>query len=285
MPRTARCAAVLLTAALILAGAGCADLRRTLGIDTPSAKVVGMNLKDIGVETATMVFDVEVTNPLAAPLPLANLDYALASGGQGFLSGKAPLEGSVPAGSARTLQLPVQIRYSELLKALSGVQPGTVVPYEAEVGLSVEPPAGGPLRLPLKKEGQVPVPAPPAVEVQEVTWSDLSLEKAAGRVRLAVTNPNQFPVDLSKVAYRLSLGGVEVADTSIARPVHFAADGGSATIELPLSLSPKQLGLAAWQVLTGKGAGYDLKGTMDLATPYGPMALPVKRIGETVFKK
>lgn len=285
MRRTARCLPVLLVAALALLPAGCAELRRTLGIDTPSAKVVGMNLKDIGVEAATLVFDVEVTNPLAAPLPLANLDYALASGGQGFLSGKAPLDGTVAAGGARTLQLPVQIRYAELVKALSGVRPGTVVPYEAEVGLSVEPPAGGPLRLPLKKEGQVPVPAPPAVEVREVTWSDLSLEKAAGLVRLAVTNPNQFPVDLSKLAYQLSLGGVEVADTSIARPVHFDADGGSATVELPLSLSPKQLGMAAWQVLTGKGAGYDLKGTMDVTTPYGPMALPIKRIGETVFKK
>jgi LEA14-like dessication related protein len=165
------------------------------------------------------------------------------------------------------------------------VRPGTVVPYEAEAGLSVEPPVGGPLRLPLKKEGQVPVPAPPAVEVREVAWSDLSLEKAAGRVRLAVTNPNRFPVDLSKLAYQLSLGGVEVADTAIARPVHFAADGGAATVELPLSLSPKQLGMAAWQVLTGKGSGYDLKGTMDVTTPYGPMALPIKRIGETVFKK
>ena len=285
MRRTACCVPALVAVVLALLPAGCAELRRTLGIDTPSAKVVGMNLKDIGVEAATLVFDVEVTNPLAVPLPLANLDYALASGGQGFLSGKAPLEGTVPAGGARSLQLPVQIRYAELLKALSGVQPGTVVPYEAEVGLSVEPPAGGPLRLPLKKEGQVPVPAPPAVEVREVTWSDLSLEKAAGRVTLAITNPNQFPVDLSELAYRLVLGGVEVADTAIARPVHFDADGGTATVEIPLNLSPKQLGLAAWQVLTGKGSGYDLTGTMDLATPYGPMALPIKRIGETVFKK
>ncbi|MFO8012167.1 MAG: hypothetical protein R6X20_02565 [Phycisphaerae bacterium] len=68
-------------------------------------------------------------------------------------------------------------------------------------------------------------------------------------------------------------------------PVQFAADGGSAVVKLPLSLSPKQLGMAAWQVLTGQGAGYDLTGTMDVTTPYGPMALPIRRIGETVFRK
>ena len=69
-----RCASrgvpVLLAVALALASGGCAELRRTLGMDTPSAQVAGAALKDIGLEAATLVFDVEVTNPLAVPLPL-----------------------------------------------------------------------------------------------------------------------------------------------------------------------------------------------------------------------
>jgi len=287
MPRpTIRRAAVLLAlAAVALSATGCAELRKTFGIDTPSARVVGAQLENIGLEAATLAFDVEVTNPLSAPLPLANLDYDLASGGTGFLSGTAPLAGTVPAGSTKTVKLPVSITYADLLKALSGVRPGAVVPYEAEVGLSVDVPAAGPLRLPLKKTGEVPVPAPPTVEVQEVNWSDLSLQKVAGLARLHIQNPNQFPVDLSTFAYALSLGGVPVADTAIARPVHFDADGGAATVEVPIALSPKSLGAAAWNVLTGKGAGYDLTGKMDLTTPFGPMNLPIKGIGETLFKK
>jgi LEA14-like dessication related protein len=280
--RPAALAAVL---GLALAAGGCAGLRDALGMDAPSARVVGASLEDIGLEAATLAFDVEVTNPLAAPLPLANVDYGLSSGGAAFLSGRANLDGTVAAGGTRTVRLPVAVRYADLLKTLAGVRPGSVVPYEAEVGLSVDVPAAGPLRLPMKKEGKMPVPAPPRVEVAEVNWADLTLEKAAGLVTLDIANPNQFPVDLSSFAYALSLGGVQVADTRIAKPVHFDAGGGSAQVEVPIALSPRQLGMAAWNVLTGKGAGYDLTGTMDLATPFGPMNLPIKAIGETVFRK
>jgi len=284
-PTTRRTALLVVLVAMAAGATGCAELRRSLGIDTPTARVVGASLENISLQDATLAFDVEVTNPLEVALPLASLDYDLASKGAAFLSGNAPLEGAVPAGSTKTVKLPVSVTYADLLKALSGVRPGQVVPYEAEVGLSVDVPAAGPLRLPLKKSGQMPVPAPPQVEVRGVNWSDLSLQKVAGLATLHIENPNQFPVDLSKFAYALSLGGVPVADTAIAQPVHFDAAGGAATVEIPINLSPKQLGAAALNVLTGKGAGYDLTGTMDLTTPFGPMGLPVKKIGETVFRK
>ena len=39
----------------------------------------------------------EIENPYSAPLPLVNLDYALSSRGTAFLSGKADVQGTVPA--------------------------------------------------------------------------------------------------------------------------------------------------------------------------------------------
>jgi len=160
-----------------------------------------------------------------------------------------------------------------------------VIPYRADLGLSVDAPGVGPLRLPLRKEGKLPVPSAPDVEVTEIKWDKLTLDSAAGRVRLRMVNRNQFPVELSKLTYALSLGGAEVARSAIASPVAFQAGGGAGAIEIPISLSPKKLGLAAFNILRGSRAGYQLGGTAGVTTPFGPMSLPIKKIGDTLLRR
>lgn len=274
---------VLVAASLALTG--CAQMRDMLNLETPKARVTAVSLGDASLEAATLFFDVEIENPYRVPLPLANADYSLASAGRAFLSGKAALQGTVPARSKQIVRLPARMVYAEVLKSLSGVRPGSVVPYDAEMGLSVDVPGAGPLRLPLRKAGKLPVPTAPDVEVREIRWSSVALDKAAGQVTLAVVNRNQFPVDLSTFAYALSLGGVGVAESSLAKAVRFEADGGAGTVEIPISFAPQNFGLAVVQMLAGKGSGYSLKGAMDVNTPFGPMSLPVGKTGNTVFRK
>jgi len=265
-----------------LSGCGALD---ALGLQKPSASITGVGLKDISLDAATLLFDVEVKNPYSVPLPLVNVDYGLASSAQQFLTGKADLQGTVPARGSRTVSVPAKVTYLGLLKALKDVRPGAVVPYNAELGLSVDAPAVGALRLPLKKEGKLPVPTAPGVKVTEIKWDQVTLDNVGGRVKLELTNHNQFPVALSKLAYALSLGDVEVANSAIAKPVSFDAGGGAGAVEIPLSFSPKKLGLGFFRMLTGGGSGYKLGGTADMTTPFGPMSLPVSSVGNTVFRR
>ncbi len=276
---------LLALAALAAAPAGCAALRDALALQRPTARITGVSLQDVGLEAATLLFDVEVANPLSVPLPLVNLDYALASRDVPFLSGKADLAGTVPAGGTKTLSLPARVAYLKLLEVLKDVRPGAVVPYDAQLGLSVDVPAAGALRLPLKKSGSLPVPVAPTIDIAEIAWTGVSLDQAAGRVKLHVVNRNQFPVELSRFAYALALGGVDVADASIAQAVPFDAATGAATVEIPIAFSPRKAGLAVLDLILGKGAAYRLKGTMDLTTPYGAMSLPVERAAETLFRR
>jgi hypothetical protein len=60
-----------------------------------------------------------------------------------------------------------------------------------------------------------------------------------------------------------------------------AARGGEQVIEIPISLVPQELGLAAMNVFSGSAASYDLGGTMSVTTPFGPMSLPFERSGQT----
>jgi LEA14-like dessication related protein len=147
------------TVAALLAAvaAGCNTLQK------PTARITGANLQDVGLTSAMMVFDVEVDNPYSVPLPLGNLDYTLSSRGQQFLAGQADLQGEVPAGASKRLGLPVSISYAELIRAVEGARPGSTIPYAADLGLSVETPLLGPVRLPMGREGQIAIPSAPGL--------------------------------------------------------------------------------------------------------------------------
>lgn len=275
-PMSKRWTVACLLIVLVGAGSGCAK---------PSAELVGVSLASIDLDSVTLAIDVDVTNPNPLPLPMTNLDYRLASGVATFLSGEAPIQGAVPAGGRKTFTLPVTVTYAELLRSLKGVTPGMVVPYDAVVGLSVDLPVLGATRFPLAKSGELPIPAVPKVSIRDIAWSTVSLNEAAGVVTLNVENPNAFALNLQTLDYALSLGGVDVAKSSLAKAVAFEANGGAGTVEIPIAFSPKSLGLGVLRMLGGNGSAYDLSGTMAVKTPYGKMSLPLEAIGRAGFKR
>lgn len=278
--RTLSCVVFLSLVCSGLGGCGALD-----AFSKPTADIVGVRLKDIDLRSAMFVFDIKIGNPYSVPLPLADIDYSLASEGTAFLAGKSALQGTIPAAGSRTVPLPLRVEFLELLKVLKGVRPGSVVPYAAEMGLSVDAPVVGRQRLPLRKKGKLPVPAPPGVKITNIRWDKMTLDQAGGLAQLQLTNRNAFPVTLSNLKYALSLGGTEVANSALARSVAFGADGGTGTVDIPVSFSPKSLGLAVFRMLMGKGSGYELNGDMNANTDFGPMSLPLKGIGNTLFSR
>lgn len=264
---------------------GCEAARGILsGMDKPSAKIAGVKLTSLNLDGATLLFDVDVANPYTVALPLVNLDYALASKGNKFLEGAANVQGTIPAKGSRTLQVPATVAFNHLLKTVSGIKPGSVVPYTADLGLSVDAPGVGPLKLPLRKEGELPVPTVPSVDLKSVEWKSLDLNKAEAVLHLNIGNNNQFAVDLSSLAYDLALGDKKVAAASVANAARFGA-GGSADVSIPISIKPIDLGLGALQMFSGKGGGYKIAGSLTGSTPFGPLTLPYEKTGQTVFNR
>lgn len=268
-------------AALLLATPSCSTLQR---LTRPTAKITGVKFSEVSAQALTLLFDVNVQNPYPTQLPLLDLDYKLASGTNTFLTGAAPINGSVPANGAKTVQLPARVNFSDALNILTNLKPGDVVAYAAELGLSVNAPGVGALRLPLSKQGEFPIPTVPEISLDNIEWETLSLDHAGAKLHLRVKNTNRFPVDLTKLAYALNLGTTQVAQTAVEQSVDFGA-GEENTIDIPMSISPRNLGLALFNVITGSGSGYGLKGTMDLDTPFGPIQMPYEKGGQTRFTK
>lgn len=138
---------------LVIGCAGCSLVQK------PSAQITGASVQGVGLTESTLVFDVKIDNPYSTALPLTNLDYALSSQGQPFLSGKADVRGTVPAGGSKVIGVPVRINYLDVVKAVKGARPGAAIAYKAELGLSVDVPLLGNTRLPLSREGELTIPS------------------------------------------------------------------------------------------------------------------------------
>lgn len=252
------------------------------GMTKPTASVTGVRFGDFSADGLTLVFQTEVKNPYEVDLPLTNLEYGLASGGAKFLSGSAPVQGTVPAKGSKTVKLPAKVSFAPLLAAVSGVKPGAVVPYAADMKLSVNVPqiaGGGTLALPISKSGELPVPAVPDVSVAGITINEVGLNSKA-TLKLNVKNTNQFAVNLAKMGFNLDLAGTQVSTVNASNALSLTP-GQSGTLDIPVSLSLSNLGLSAFNALRGRDAGYRVHGSVDMGTPFGPLTLPLDKGGTT----
>ena len=159
--------------------AGCGTVQEALKVKKPSANLKGLKFEDITLESATLLFDVEVENPYPVVLPLLNMDYALASGANKLLSGQADIQTTIPAKDKLVVSLPAKVRYIDLVKAFKDIRPGSKIPYRADLALSLDTPALGPIRLPLDKTGELAVPDIPNID--EIDWKKILLDRTGGR--------------------------------------------------------------------------------------------------------
>jgi LEA14-like dessication related protein len=268
----------LICAALV---GGCQSMQDLIGgAPKPAAHVIGASIRGLSLENIVLLFDVEVENPYPTSLPLIDLGYSLASGGSKFLEGTIKPTGSIPARGKQVIQVPATVAFSSLFATLKGVKPGAIVPYTADFKLGVDAPVLGRLDVPLSKNGELPIPAVPQVELASLAIGKLSLDQMTASAKLQVKNTNQFPLDLKKLGVSFALGGLEVGSSKLANSVSLPA-GQAITLEMPLSFSPRAVGIGLVNLLRGDQIAYKVSGSIDAATRFGPLSLPFSHIGNT----
>ena len=277
----------LIRAAFVLAAllAGCQSMQDMLGgVPKPTAHVIGVSIRGLSLENVVLLFDVEVQNPYAAGLPLIDLGYSLTSGGTKFLEGTVTPTGSIPARGSQILQVPATVPFSSLYTTVKGIKPGANVPYTADFRIGMDVPLLGKIDVPLSKSGEFPVPAVPQVELNSLAVGKLSLDQMKATAILKIKNTNQFPLDLTRLGVNFALGGLEVGGSKLANPVSLPP-GQATTLEIPLSFSPRAVGIGLVNLLKGDQIAYKVSGAIDADTRYGPLSLPFSHVGNTAVTK
>ncbi len=254
----------------------------------PTARIIGADVRNISLSNLDLVFDIEITNPYGVQLPLIDISYVVGSGERQLLQGGVkPLE-ALPARRSSVIQLPARLDFAAVMQTLASVRPGSVLPYQAEINVAVDAPIIGAFNLPLKQEGEIPIPAVPAISLVSFDVSSMTREKVSATARLRVTNTNQFQIDVAALEFDLALGEQSLASARL-RSSSRLAPGQSAILEVPLSFSPRafadSIAGILLDLLAGNKADYGVSGSLDVGTRFGPLLLPFSQIGETDIRQ
>lgn len=260
-------------------------IEEVIGFGKPTADVTGIHIPSINLKRAEIVVDVLISNPNPVPIPLVDIDYLVESNGRKLVSGLIPDAGTIHAHGSETLKIPITIIYDDIKDTYDDIKPGSIIPYKIKVGLIADVPVIGKLTLPLEKEGEIPVPYKPDVDLEKVEFDSFSFEETSATLHLKLENKNDFDLGLNALEYEVWLAEVSIVNAKLDKSAKVDKNGIS-YIQLPVSLRPKDFGSALWDMIRGKGAGYALKGNLDLDSPFGPMKLPFnKEGGRTRLKK
>lgn len=148
---------VLTAAALsgVLALTACAGLGGLGRVVRPEVRILGADLDSVGLDSVRLLFDVEVDNPNAVNLVLDAIDYRLHLNGERLLDGQRDERMEIAARTESRIELPVTIRYSELVRALGTLDDRGRPSYDLQADFDFAVPVLGRVTVPLRERGEL----------------------------------------------------------------------------------------------------------------------------------
>jgi LEA14-like dessication related protein len=248
------------------------------GLPRPNARLVGASFGGLSAESVRLDLDVEVDNPYAVDLPVARIDAAFARDADPIFETSVEPDAPIPASGSRRLTVPVSIRFVDLVTAVAGLELGGTMPYRVDLALGFDAPGVGPVEIPLRHSGELWIPAPPSVSVQRVGITEASVTRIRAEVVLDLASENSVSLPLNRFDYGLRLAGAEIARSRVAAGTELPATGRQ-QITIPVDTNPLQAGAALVQAIAAGRVDYAVEGDLELDTPLGPWALPVRASG------
>lgn len=261
---------------------GCSTVGEAVinSVPRPEVSYKTMRLGNLSPEALSLEFDLDVKNNLGVPLNLAGFDYDFQVENSSFLKNQIQKPVQVPGRGNGTITVPVTIPFQDLYNAYDKLGKQDSYNYLLSGGVSVNVPGLGPIRVPLKHGGELPVVRPPTFNI-----NSFGPNPAGGGflIDLGINNPNSFGVDLNQLNYGLELNGRQILQRETIKGMKLAS-GGSSSLQIPIKANFLSLGMGMFDLLKGnqKGLNWRMTGDVDLGTSHRLMQnlkLPFDKAG------
>ncbi len=146
-----------LLAGLLILVSGCAGIGLGNALRNPDVDVVSAELTRTGFEGADLLFEFEVDNPNTFGMVLDGLDYRLRLNGKPLLNGRQSNRTEIAAQTESRVQLPVTVRYDDLISVLETLDDTTRPSYELQADFQFAAPIVGTITVPVTKRGEIPL--------------------------------------------------------------------------------------------------------------------------------
>ena len=250
---------------------GCAAVKEL--VQPPKVSFASANLTNFSFNQVTLDFALSIYNPNPIGASLSGYDYIFNIEGNEFLKGDETQAITLPASGSGKMHIPVTIQFKELYSLFKSTENQDTVGYKITGHFR----PGGILTgfdVPFSKSGNLPAVKLPKIALSGLKVKGLSLTKVDLELGMNVDNPNIFGFDMSKLDYRISIAGQEVA-TGLANQVAQVPKKGKGSIALPISLSFLGAASAVRSAITGQTVDCAISGATDLNTQFGQVRLPL----------
>jgi len=264
--RTGMAALAALFILAALAG-GCEKTKQVIaqGIKPPAVAVRDYTIDEISTKHLTVVLHLVIDNPNPIGLKLTSVTYELTLAEKPLISGSTENGADIKAGGTCEVDVSVVMNYADVLAVYDAVQAVDEVPYQIKGRITLDTPIG-PLPIPYKSEGMMPVVRPPKVADLGIQLGNVSFSGMDAVIKMTLENPNGFPLDIRFINYQLFLENKPFSTGSVIGkpiPAH-----GTATMDAPVNVAFGSAGSWIYSlVLKGQAAyllqldaGYTMKG-------------------------
>ncbi|MBE0509733.1 MAG: LEA type 2 family protein [Gammaproteobacteria bacterium] len=257
---------------LLLALAGCAALQQQ--IKNPEVAVEQVEIARLSLSDVDLNVRLGVHNPNPLGLSLAGLDYRLEIDQRPLIQGRSDQQLKLPANGQSSIALPLSLGFAELLGGLEALGGRQSIPYALSGTMNF-----GLFSVPFNYRGELQLPELPRMRIESLRVLQFNLSGVALLLGLQLDNPNDFPIRLNGMDYRLELAGQGISQGELAQAVNLAA-GEQGRTELALQLNYSQLGNLFTTLQRGSSIPVDFDASLRVPALRGEQVLPLRWQGD-----
>jgi LEA14-like dessication related protein len=239
----------------------CAELQHLArsSVKDPKLTFRSAALQALDMEGATVAFTWDLENPNGFGVDLARVGWTLDVEGGRIAAGDLPGGLQIKANGTSPVTFPVRVRFQDVPGIVSLLGSGKdEIGYRLGGTIGLRTPIGI-LDLPLSHEDRLRLPSMPRFALEGLSIRRMTFDEVALALRLRVRNPNAFALPVGTLDYALAVAGSRVARADAAA-LAAVPGGGSAVVEIPLSLDVASAGRAAADIARGGDVQVDLTG-------------------------
>lgn len=266
----------------------CAELQKIASFQKPTANVTNVKFAGISFDDLNLIANVQIKNPNALAVSLAGFDYDFQVAGTSFLNGNQEESLRIEANGASTVQIPLTVKYKELLHQFKALKDQDSTQYKIAAGFKFDLPVLGPVRVPVSHTAYLPVVKIPKVKLASLRLKKMGFTGADLELKVGIDNPNAIGFVLNSLDYDFKINQQNWAKGVTNKEMRIAKKGKS-TIAIPVSLNFSQVGRTVYNILKGnKALDYSLTGDVGLKTSFPgfqSVKLPLNNTGKVKISR
>jgi len=259
----------LISLLLLLILSQCSELTQILEgltVQKPTAEVAGISLQNLSPQDADLLFNIKVSNPNSVGIKLSGFDYNLLLQDNSFLKGDEGSEIDIAANSNGVIKFPLTVNFNDLYNTYQNLKNEDEINYTLDLGLNVDLPVLGMVRVPVSKSDKLPTLKIPAVKLKTIKLDNFSLTKASFNLQFEVNNPKQWNLKLDKMDYNLVVNNKKWAVGNITEQIKVKSRDKN-LVKIPFTINYLDVGSSVFNMIKNDAVfDYKFTGNADVGS-------------------